>query len=255
MGTPQGSPVSPVLSNIFLHYVLDDWFKEHWSLQGKMIRYADDGIFIFEDKTTAQKFKDALNESLSDYGVNLNHEKSGITQFHYKAPHGDIPFLGFVFYWGKQRLVKTVLKLKTAPKKLARSIQDFKEWIKANRHRLRTKKIWEGAASRLRGHYNYYGLSFNTPKLSHYYYEVTKLLFKWLNRRSQKRSYTWSEFQRKLRYDPLPTPPNYNEVLDITGLFGNRSDSKLKRKPKSRMRENRTYGSVRSNGRQLPLFT
>jgi group II intron reverse transcriptase/maturase len=255
IGTPQGSPVSPILSNIFLHYVLDDWFKQNWEKQGKIIRYADDAIFIFEDKAVAEEFKTALEERLSNFKVKLNQDKSGIKQFHYKAPKGDIPFLGFVFYWGKQRLVKSILKLKTAPKKLAKSIQDFKEWLKQNRNRLRTKKIWEGAASRLRGHYNYYGLSFNTPKLNHYYVEVTKLLYKWLNRRSQKRSYSWAEFQRKLRYDPLPKPPTLTEVIDITDKFGNRYDSKLKRKPKSRMRENRKYGSERSRGTKLPLFT
>lgn len=255
LGAPQGSPVSPALSNIYLHYVLDDWFKANWSTQGQMIRYADDGLFIFDDYETAQNFKAALEERLTSYGIQLNQEKSGLKQFHCKAPRGDIPFLGFVFYWGKQRLVKTVLKLKTAPKKLALAIQNFKDWIKANRNRIPTKKLWEGAASRLRGHFNYYGLSFNTSKLNHYYFEVKNLLFKWLNRRSQKRSYSWTAFLRKLRYDPLPKPPAYDEVIDITGRPGERIDAKLKRKPKSRMRENRTYGSERSSGRQRPLFT
>ena len=255
LGTPQGSPVSPILSNIYLHYVLDDWFQQNWSTKAEMIRYADDAIFVFTKMEEASAFKTVLSERLQEYGVTLNEEKSGIKHFHFKSPQGDIPFLGFVFYWGKQRLVKTVLKVTTAPKKLARSIQDFKEWIKKTRNRIRTSEIWKGAASRLRGHYNYYGVSHNTAKLNHYYFAVTQLLFKWLNRRSQKRSYSVAAFKRKLRFDPLPRPPEIDEVLDITGQSGNTFDTKLKRKPKSRMRENRTYGSARSGGKQLPLFT
>jgi group II intron reverse transcriptase/maturase len=254
-GTPQGSPISPVLSNIFLHDVLDDWFATNWKSEGQIIRFADDAIFVFSSKETAERFKAALNVRLTECGVRLNDDKSGITQFHSKSPQGDIPFLGFVFYWGRRRLAKTVLKLKTAPKKVARAIQDFKVWIKSVRNRLTTAAIWKGAASRLRGHYNYFGVSYNQSKCSYFYFAVTRLLYKWLNRRSQKRSYTWPAFQRKLLNDPLPMPPLLDQLKDITGQDGNSFGTKLKRKPKSRMRENRTYGSVRSSGRQRPLFT
>jgi len=251
MGTPQGSPVSPILANIFLHEVLDEWFATNWRQHGEMIRYADDAIFIFEDKVQAEEFKGALKARLELFGVRLNEDKSGIVHFHKKSPKGDIPFLGFVFYWGRQRLVKTVLKVKTAPKKLAAAMQRFKEWIKGYRNREKLSVIWKEIISRLIGHYNYYGVSTNTSKLNHFYYQAIREVFKWLNRRSQKRSFTWLQFQRKLYFNPLPKPPTEFDMIDIT----QGTDTKMKRKPRSRMREIRTYGSVRSRGRQLPLFT
>ena len=98
--------------------------------------------------------------------------------------------------------------MKTAPKKVAASIQRFKEWIKAERHRHRLAKLWKLAAARLRGHYNYYGVTSNEAKMNHYYFACIQELFKWLNRRSQKHSYTWEGFLQKLKFilcQSLPT--------------------------------------------------
>jgi len=253
LGAPQGSPLSPVLANIFLHYVLDNWFKENWETQGTIIRYADDALFIFGDEQTARSFRDELQARLESFNLKLNLDKSGIRRFDAEAPEGELPFLGFTFYWGyagKRRA--RVLKVKTTPKRVAECIQKFKEWIKFERNRKKLDTLWEIAAAKLRGHYRYYGVSFNLQKLNHYYYACIGLLFRWLNRRSQKRSFTWERFQKRLMFNPLPRPTPGPMLLDITSGLGTENKHKLK----SRMRKSRTYGSVRrSGGWQRPLFT
>lgn len=252
VGAPEGSPISPIFSNIYLHYILDQWFEDNWATKGQIVRYADDAVFVFNNEQDAMEFQAALKVQLAkEGGIKLNVDKSGLTRFNESKPEGDIPFLGFIFYWGRSPTFKKLLKVKTAPKKVAASIQNFKEWIKANRHRHRLAKLWDLAAARLRGHYNYYGVTSNEAKLNHYYYACVRELFKWLNRRSQKRSYDWEGFLQRLKFTPLPKPPHGKALIDITNGLG----SKLKHKLKSRVREIRKHGSVRSGGWQQPLFT
>lgn len=250
-GTPQGSPLSPILANIYLHFLLDEWFEGEYGKKGQMVRYADDAVFMFADEQTARDFRHALEARLKEGGLGLNAEKSSVVPFSAKAPKGTVSFLGFEFFWGRASGYKRVLKVKTSPKKLHRCIQAFKEWIKQNRNRNPTQKLWDLAASKLRGHFNYFGVTFNQSKLSHFHYVCVGLLYKWLNRRSQKRSWTWEQFKRRLWFQPLPKPPLGFELTDITLQLG----SKWNRKPKSRMRKLRTSGSERSFGQQCPLFT
>lgn len=250
-GSPQGAPISPILANIYLHYVLDQWFDENWKEHAQMIRYADDAVFVFANEQKAHEFKAALKARLEDFGkLKLNTEKSGVLKFDRHQPEGELPFLGFHFYWGKDQKNKRLLKVKTAPKKLAKCIATFYEWIKATRSRKTLDDIWSLAAAKLRGHYNYYGISFNRQKMNHYYYTSVQALFKWLNRRSQKHSYTWEGFQRRLMFKPLPRPTESAALIDITNGLGSRS----KHKTRSRMRKLRTYGSNRSPGLS-PVFT
>ena len=252
VGAPQGSPVSPILANIYLHYILDQWFEKHWAGKGQMVRYADDAVFVFNNEQDANDFQKALNEQLwSEGSIKLNADKSGLTKFSWKKPEGEIPFLGFVLYWGRSATLRRTLKVKTNPKKVALSIQNFKDWIKANRHRHRLAKLWDLVASKLRGHYNYYGVTSNEAKLHHYYFACIGELFKWLNRRSQKRSYTWEGFLQRLKFNPLPKPPRGTALINIMNGLG----TKLKHKPKSRVRETRQHGSERSSERQRSLFT
>jgi len=250
-GTPQGSPVSPVLANAYLHHVLDLWFDENYIAKGKMVRYADDAVFIFDDLAKARSFQTALTTRFAEYGLKLNLDKSGVTELQPKKGQM-ITFLGFDLYWGRVRGRHHVaLKLRTTAVRLAKSVQNFTEWIKANRNRLPTKEIWKRASARLQGHYNYYAVIFNNDAVYKFYHSCISSLFKWLNRRSQRRSFKWEEFKRKLLFKPLQRPPLGGELLDIVTSNG----TKLKHKPKSRMRKSRPSGSARSNGRQLPLFT
>ena len=250
VGTAQGSPASPVLANICLHYLLDEWFREHFGGRGRMVRYADDAVFVFADAATADEFRLALTARLAEAGLRLNLDKSGIVPFSKRAPKGTVSSLGFQFYWGRDAARRKALKLKTQPKRLGRSIQAFKEWVKLTRNRMKLDKLWGIARAKLQGHFNYFGVSYNEAKLSHFYFACTGLLFRWVNRRSQKRSFTWERFERRLRFSPLPTPPHGAALKDVTS---ERSSSK--QQPKSRMRKICKSGSVRSAGRQRPAFT
>lgn len=249
-GTPQGSPVSPVLANIYLHHVLDEWFDENYLTKGEMVRYADDAVFIFDDIKIADRFQAALAERFASYGLKLNADKSSSVELKPRLS-GQISFVGFALYWGRTRLRGDLLKVKTLPERYARAVQSFERWMKAARNRYTTSQLWVRIAARLRGHFNYYAVSFNGQQVYKFYSQCLRLAFKWLNRRSQKRSYTWPEFARKLMFNPLPKPPLGAELIDITSEYGTR----LKHKTKSRMRKSRTSGSARSSGRQRPLFT
>jgi len=249
-GTPQGSPVSPILANIYLHHVLDEWFDENYITKGEIVRFADDAVFVFDDLKTAEGFKAKLTQQFAKYGLKLNADKSGIVELTPKSGK-TIGFVGFTLYWGKARVVSKTLKLKTAPERLARSVVKFTDWIKEAANRLPTKELWKRAAARLRGHYNYYAVTFNSKAVQKFYLSCVRAMFKWLNRRSQKRSFTWKEFVRKLMFNPLPKAPLGFELMDVTSNYG----TKLNHKPKSRVRKSRQHGSQRSNGRQLPLFT
>lgn len=251
IGTPQGSPVSPILANIYLHFALDQWFESNWQRCGEIVRYADDAVFVFNDLEKAKTFRDELEQRLAEFGLKLNADKSGIRKFGPRDQTGDLAFVGFSLYWGKAWLGRRFLNAKTNPKRLGRAIQSFKEWIKDCRHRYKLDVLWEKARAKIIGHYNYYGVSYNLAKLSHFYFACIGLLFKWLNRRSQRRSFTWELFNRRLMFNPIPEPSLGSIVIDLENGLGTVS----KRKPKSRMRKLRTSGSVRSGGRQLPMFT
>ena len=244
-GTPQGSPVSPMLANICLHHLLDGWFDAEWAGQGEFVRYADDAVFVFTDEAVAQRFQTALQLRLQEAGLSLNLAKSAIVPFSSTAPEGVVSFLGFDFYWGRDKNGGRLLKLKTAAKRLHRSMQTFTDWVKDARNSKPLRKLWDDAAARLRGHFSYFGVCSNESKLNHFHFVCIGALFKWLNRRSQKRSFTWVQFKRKLHFNPLPLPPSGDTLIDVT------SEHRAVRKhqPKSRMREIRTSGSVRSLNR------
>jgi RNA-directed DNA polymerase len=249
-GTPQGSPVSPVLANICLNAILDGWFQANYSGQGELVRYADDAVFVFTDETVARTFLLTLQARMEGAGLRLNLDKCAIVPFSSSAPKGTFSFLGFEFYWGRRSRGHKVLKVKTQPKRLHRCMQAFEQWIKSMRNRRKLVTLWTMAAAKLIGHYRYFGVTFNQSKLEHFYWVCTQALFKWLNRRSQRRSFTWERFMKRLHYEPLPRPPVGFELVDITRNPG----SEWNRYPKSRMRENRKSGSVRSASQKL-VFT
>lgn len=212
MGTPQGSVVSPVLANIYLDKVLDKWFveelKEFFNGYCEIIRYADDAVAVFEKEEEATKFMRVLSLRLAKYGLSLNMTKTKIIRFskRNKEESETFEFLGFTHYWGKSRSGSTRLKRKTSKKSLKGAIVKMSGWLKEVRNKLSLEELWQKAASRMRGHYNYFGISDNYRALVKFDWAVKEELMKWLNKRSQKRSFNWESFRRYLTSHPLPKP-------------------------------------------------
>lgn len=202
IGTPQGSVMSPVLANLYLNEVIDHWFlRNYGSYNNIIVRYADDAVFFFKKEEEVNSFRKCLEERVQAYGLQLNEDKTRTLMMD-KANHAQFNFLGFTFYWGKQGS-RRLLKIKTQKEKLLKAIQEFEQWIKKARNQLKLKELWALAKAKITGHINYFGYWMNGLKLNHFYWCVIKSFYKWLNRRSQKRSYNWEGFQERLRNFPL----------------------------------------------------
>jgi group II intron reverse transcriptase/maturase len=218
-GTPQGGVISPLLANIYLHYALDLWFEKDYrkSCTGvaRLIRYADDFVVCFQYKQEAERFRVELGERLSKFGLEVEPTKTKVMEFGRFAAQnakrrGERPqtfdFLGFTHYCGTKRDGKGFrMKRVTARKKFAAKLKIFKEWLKKARI-LKTKELWATAQAKLRGHYNYYGVSDNLRGIKRFGEEVEKLLFKWLNRRGKKNCLSGEKFEAMLKRYPLPKP-------------------------------------------------
>lgn len=207
-GTPQGGIVSPILSNICLHYVLDLWFekivKPHCEGKVYICRFADDFVCAFQYKSDAERFYEALGKRLNKFSLELAPEKTRIIRFSpFCEAKNSFEFLGFEFRWGKSSKGKNVIKRRTSRKKLGKSVKSFTAWIKKSR----SKRLWQifrQLNSKLRGYYNYYGVIGNSTSLVQFFGCAKRILFKWLNRRSQKKSFNWEEFEKVLeRYRVL----------------------------------------------------
>jgi group II intron reverse transcriptase/maturase len=210
-GTPQGGIVSPVLANIYLHHVLDLWFermvKRQCQGEACMIRYADDFVCAFRCEADAKRFEGQLPQRLGKFGLEVAAEKTRTLRFSRQVPEPNeaFEFLGFEFRWVKHRTGQMGVRRRTAPKKLRASVKAFTEWIRMNRHS-RMRDLMKTLAAKLRGYWNYYGVRGNSQSLSRFYHQCRGLLFKWLNRRSEKRSCTWEQFEVLLRKYAIPTP-------------------------------------------------
>jgi RNA-directed DNA polymerase len=222
-GTPQGGIVSPILANVYLHYALDLWVENvvGEQIKGKLryVRYADDLVCAFRRKDDAERFYRNLGKRLAKFNLKVAEEKTRIVCFDpYNKELGSFDFLGFELVWGKSRLgLKTVKRL-TARKRLRKSIKAFTEWLKQNRS-LKLADLIVQVNDRLRGHYGYFGVIGNSARMSAYRYHVTLLLFKWLNRRSQKRSMTWPMFTSEVS-SKLLTPKIVEKRALQRNLFG-----------------------------------
>lgn len=214
VGTPQGGVMSPILANIYLNEAIDQWFVENYaSYNNIIVRYADDAVFLFKCEDQALLFVEDLQKRVKKFGLTLNMEKTRTVDFRRSENH-QFDFLGFTFYWEKKtnKHRPRPLKMKTRKEALHKKMQEFEQWIKENRSRMKLATLWEKAAQKLAGHYGYFGLWTNFPKLQHFYSRAIKSLFKWLNRRSQKASYTWEQFLQRLENLPLPTPPHIQHL-------------------------------------------
>ena len=212
-GTPQGGVISPILSNAYLHEVLDRWWAEDVlpRLRGKafMVRYADDFAMVFADRADAMRVHAVLPRRFARFGLAIHPEKTRLIRFRRPRRDGGGPkpgsfdFLGFTHYWGRSRRGSQILKRKTAKDRLSRGLKAIKVWAKRARH-VPLPKQAATLGSKLRGHFNYYGLRGNSASINRFAYEVRRLWKKWLGRRSHRAHMTWKKFNRLLKRHPLP---------------------------------------------------
>src|SRR5215471_2193748 len=219
LGSPQGSIVSPVIANAFLDHVLDQWFTRivthHCRGYCTIIRYADDALALFEREDDAHRFLRVLPLPLGKFGLRLNPSKTRLVAFgkrhawrafSARQRTETLDYLGFTHYWGRSRTGKVRLKRKTSKKRLRRALKAVKEWLRKARDLCKLPDLWQTLARKMRGHFNYFGVSDNSRALAQFREAVRQLAFKWLNRRSQRRSFTWESLARYEARHPLPRP-------------------------------------------------
>ncbi len=211
-GVPQGGVLSPLMSNVYLHEVLDRWFTAvvQPRLRGRafLVRFADDAVLAFSDRQDAERVLRVLPKRFAKYGLAVHPEKTRMFRFlppgeNEAAHHGaSFPFLGFTHYWGRSRTGKWIVNRKTASDRLTRALQAVSTWCKRHRH----APLWEQQQAlrrKLLGHYSYYGLTGNLRSMSCFHETVKRTWMKWLNRRGG-RPLNWVRFARLLARYPLP---------------------------------------------------
>ena len=213
-GSPQGGVISPLLANVYLHYVLDVWFKQEvqprLAGQALLIRYADDVAIIFSDESDARRVMDVLPKRFGKYGLTLHPDKTRLVAF--KRPDdgdsssgepGTFDLLGFTHYWARSRRGEWTVKRKTASSRLSRSLRAIAEWCRGHRH-LPVSEQHKTLSAKVRGHCAYYGITGNSRWLVTFRMQVHRTWRYWLSRRNRKRTMTWDCFNRLLKRYPLP---------------------------------------------------
>jgi group II intron reverse transcriptase/maturase len=218
-GTPQGGVISPLLSNVYLHEVLDTWFEAVVKpcLQGAafLIRFADDFVLVFQLESDARRMLEVLPKRFGKYGLSLHPDKTRLVRFERPGPAEgsgrtqphetprSFDFLGFTHFWERSRRGRWMVKRKTSSDRITRFLLRINEWCRGNRH---APLNWQHAQllSKLRGHGGYYGITGNSLSLSSVHQRAKLIWRKWLSRRSRKSSTAWKKFQLLLRRYPLP---------------------------------------------------
>lgn len=217
-GVAQGSVISPILANLYLHEVLDLWIerdvKPHMRGQIKFFRYADDFIVCFAYKEDAERFTAVLVKRFAKYGLTIAEEKTKLIEFGRRSywhgmMNGKKPntfnFLGFTFYCGETRNRKYTVKVKTMGKRFKRSLMRVSDWCQRNRH-LSVQEQWKHLCRVMNGHYQYYGFTFNSERLGDYHHWVEIIWHRWLSRRHRGSPMVWEKYKALLKKYPLPRP-------------------------------------------------
>jgi group II intron reverse transcriptase/maturase len=215
-GTPQGGVVSPCLSNIFLHHVLDEWFETQVRprLAGNctLVRFADDAVMAFENLVDAQRVLAVLGKRLARFGLTLHPDKTRLIDFrpvraertrHPETGGTSFDFLGFTHVWGRSRRGKSMVRQVTAKGRFARSVAAVSEWCRKNRHRPFREQHGHLSAM-MRGHYAYYGIGGNSRRLQWFADQVVRIWRKWLSRRARHGVFKWTRMSEILKSHPLP---------------------------------------------------
>ena len=214
-GTVQGSIISPLFGNVYLHYVLDVWFQEEMRPRlgghARLVRYADDFIIGCSDRADAERVLAELQERMAKFGLTLHPDKTRVVPFN--RPRKGEPLenattfdlLGFTMYWRQTRSGGWTMTMKTKKASLRKAIEGIGDWCQRHRHLSRTKQH-AALSRRLNGHYNYFGVNGNTACLKKLYTQAKRLWLKWLRRRSQRKRLNWERFARYLKAFPLPQP-------------------------------------------------
>lgn len=227
-GCPQGGIISPALSNIYLHYVLDLWFRlkmepRYGRGNCMMVRYADDCVFGFRLEGDAREFMRFLRERLGKFGLKLSESKTRLVRFsRFAIGKSSFDFLGFTLRWVQTRKGKLAIRAETKKSKLLKAREEARHFIHGNRN-MRLKNLFQKVGQKLNGFYAYFGTPGNSSSLNALYREVIASLMKYLNRRSERKSYSWEAFRRMLSEFSLPPPrlmrPIEQQMSFIYALF------------------------------------
>jgi group II intron reverse transcriptase/maturase len=231
-GTPQGGIVSPILANIYLHYVLDLWIdravKPNCRGTVEIVRYADDFVICVQYKVEANKILIALKERLKKFNLELAEDKTRLIEFgkfaktNAKAKNErsmTFNFLGFTHFIDKSRAGAFKIGRRTDKKKFKLKMTGMNTWLKDVRNLIPIKELWKIFRAKLRGHFQYYGVSENYRSIKMFYQESLKLMYKWLNRRSQKKSFNWKTFLVYIGRFELPQPRIHHDFYSFKSSF------------------------------------
>jgi RNA-directed DNA polymerase len=216
-GTPQGGVISPLLANIFLHEVLDTWFeqvvKPRLADRAFFFRYADDAVFLFANEKDARRVMAVLSNRLGKYGLELHPDKTRLIDFRRpdrfaritRRGRGTFDLLGFTHYWGKSRNGKWIVQRCTARDRFQRALRRVAKWCREHRHD-DVRQQHKTLGLKLRGHFGYFGISGNSKAIGRFFHQVKVVWRKWLDRRSQRSSMSWTRLGLWLKREPLPQP-------------------------------------------------
>jgi group II intron reverse transcriptase/maturase len=258
-GTPQGGSRSPILAKVYLPYALDRWFHQVVKPRGRgeacLIRYADDVVCAVEYQADAERFYRELGQRLGKFGLELAAGKTRVIPFTRQQGPGHTSFdcLGFEVRWGRDRAGKPHLTRRTSRQKLRNALKRVTDWCK-ERCRYRRKDMFRELNAKLRGYDHYDGVNGNSASLHEFFTDARRILFKWLNRRSQRRSSTWTGFRDLLHHFRVERPHLVGRPP--TRLAPGRAEAGLRQRVflKSPVREHRTPGAVRGRSGHWPSY-